>query len=230
MTNISHSITGSVKEIVNNNIFIQSSIREGYANYSAIARKIKPLVDKKVGFDVSYQSIVTSLKRLKPATPNSRKDVLMVLADSDVSVKTGVAKITVEKTRAMMIKFTEFVRKYVQFIIHVSLATSAITIILEEGCSEEAYNFLGRGASLEFRKGLAAIIVSSTPDITDVPGCAISLYEKLFMVGINIEDTSSSYTDTIILVKTEDVGRAFVVLNDLINEARREVRMVFHQT
>jgi len=230
MTNISHSIIGSVREIVANDIFIQSSIRDGYANYSAIARKIKPLVDRKVGFDVSYQSIVTALKRLKSNTPNSRKDVMMVLADSDISVKTGVSKITVEKTRAMMIKFTEFVRKYVQSIIHVSLGTSAITIILEEDCSEEAYNFFGKSASLEFRKGLAAIIVSSTPDIIDVPGCAISLYEKLFITGINIEDTSSSYTDTIILVKSEDVGRAFVVLNDLINEARKEIRVVFHQT
>ena len=229
MANIGQSITLSVKEIVSNDIFLQASIKGGYSNYSAIARMIKPMVDKRVGYDVDYQSIVTALKRFKPTLPKMSKNATMVLADSDISVKTGVTKITVEKTRMMMVRFTEFIRKYVHSIIHISLGTSAITIIMDENQSEAAYDFLGKSSSLEFRKGLAAIIVNSPPDITDVPGCAISIYEKLFTSGINIEDTTSSYTDTVILVKNEDVGRAFDALNTLINESKKTLKIVFHQ-
>jgi aspartokinase len=229
MANIGQSITLSVKEIVLNDIFLQASIKEGYSNYSAIARMIKPMVDKRVGYNTDYQSIVTALKRFKPIIPRMSKNVIMILADSDISVKTGVTKITVEKTRMMMVRFIEFIRKYIHSIIHISLGTSAITIIMDEGPSEEAYDFLGKGSSLEFKKGLAAIIVNSPPDITDVPGCAISIYEKLFTSGINIEDTTSSYTDTVILVKNEDVGRAFEALNSLINISKKTLKVIFHQ-
>jgi aspartokinase len=229
MTNVGQSITGYVREIVSNDIYLQAAMRGGYSNYSAVARMIKPMVDKKVGYDVGYQSIVTALKRFKPNIPQVNKNVIMVLADSNISVKTGVAKITVEKTRAIMIRFTDFIRKYIHSIIHISLGTSAITIIMDEDLSEEAFDFLGKASSLEFKKGLAAISVTSPPDITDVPGCAISIYEKLFSSGVNIEDTTSSYTDTVILVKSEDVGRAFETLNSLINESKRAMKIHFQR-
>ncbi|MEM3424151.1 MAG: ACT domain-containing protein, partial [Nitrososphaeria archaeon] len=84
-----------------------------------------------------------------------------------------------------------------------------------------------RSTVLENKRNLAAIIVTSTPEITDVPGCAISIYERLFSAGINIEDTTSSYTDTIIILKNEDVGKAFETLNELINETKREITTLF---
>ncbi|MEM2950713.1 MAG: hypothetical protein QXV52_06440 [Nitrososphaeria archaeon] len=227
MTNIGQSVSKTVKEIILNDIFLQASIRGQYCNYSAIARRIKPLVDKKIGYDSDIQSIVTALKRLKLSLTFSPKNVKMVLADSNLSVRTGVAKITVEKTRTTTIKFSELIRKYINFIIHVSIGSTAITIIMDEMYAEEALEIFERSTVLENKRNLAAIIVTSTPEITDVPGCAISIYERLFSAGINIEDTTSSYTDTIIILKNEDVGKAFETLNELINETKREITTLF---
>ncbi|MCX8188713.1 MAG: ACT domain-containing protein [Nitrososphaeria archaeon] len=227
MTNIGQNVTKTVKEIILNDIFLQASIRGQYCNYSAIARKIKPLVDKKVGYDADIQSIVTALKRLKPSLTFSPKNVKMVLADSNLSVKTGVAKITVEKTRTTTIKFSELIRKYINSIIHVSIGSTAITIIMDEMYIEDVLELFEKPSILENKRNLAAIIVTSTPEITDVPGCAISIYERLFSAGINIEDTTSSYTDTVIILKNEDVGKAFETLNELINETKREIRSLF---
>ncbi|MEM2153530.1 MAG: hypothetical protein QXY76_01330 [Nitrososphaeria archaeon] len=227
MTNIGQSVSKTVKEIILNDIFLQASIRGQYCNYSAIARRIKPLVDKKIGYDSDIQSIVTALKRLKLSLTFSPKNVKMVLADSNLSVRTGVAKITVEKTRTTTIKFSELIRKYINSIIHVSIGSTAITIIMDEMYTEEALELFERSTVLENKRNLAAIIVTSTPEITDVPGCAISIYERLFSAGINIEDTTSSYTDTIIILKNEDVGKAFETLNELINETKREITTLF---
>ncbi|MEM3384334.1 MAG: hypothetical protein QXZ08_04185 [Nitrososphaeria archaeon] len=227
MTNIGQSVSKTVKEIILNDIFLQASIRGQYCNYSAIARRIKPLVDKKIGYDSDIQSIVTALKRLKLSLTFSPKNVKMVLADSNLSVRTGVAKITVEKTRTTTIKFSELIRKYINSIIHVSIGSTAITIIMDEMYAEEALELFERSTVLENKRNLAAIIVTSTPEITDVPGCAISIYERLFSAGINIEDTTSSYTDTIIILKNEDVGKAFETLNELINETKREITTLF---
>ncbi len=230
MTNMGQNISRTVKEIILNDIFLQSSIRGQYCNYSAIARRIKPLVDKRVGYNTDIQSIVTALKRLKSSLTFSPKNVKMVLADSNLSVRTGVAKITVEKTRTATIKFSELIRKYVNSIIHVSIGSTAITIIMDEIYAGEVLELFERSTILENKGSLAAIIVTSTPEITDVPGCAISIYERLFSTGINIEDTTSSYTDTIIILKNEDVGKAFETLNELINESKREIATLFRKS
>lgn len=230
MTNIGQTISKTVKEIILNDIFLQASIRGQYCNYSAIARRIKPLVDKRVGYNTDIQSIVTALKRLKPSLTFSPKNVKMVLADSNLSVRTGVAKITVEKTRTTTIKFSELIRKYINSMIHVSIGSTAITIIMDEIYSGEVLELFERSTILENKGNLAAIIVTSTPEITDVPGCAISIYERLFSTGINIEDTTSSYTDTIIILKNEDVGKAFETLNELINESKREIATLFKRS
>jgi len=73
---------------------------------------------------------------------------------------------------------------------------------------------------LEFGDGLAAVIVQSPKEIVETPGCMIAFYNQLSREGINIEDTVSCYTDTIIVIKRKDVGRAFSALSKLIDEMR----------
>ena len=57
--------------------------------------------------------------------------------------------------------------------------------------------------------------------IIKTPGCAIAFYNQLARRHINIEDTVSCYTDTIILVKMTDVGKAFNALTELISSSRK---------
>ena len=66
-----------------------------------------------------------------------------------------------------------------------------------------------------------AIIIHSPEQIIKTPGCAISFYNQLARLYINIEDTVSCYTDTIVLVRMKDAGKAFNVLTELISNARK---------
>jgi aspartokinase len=74
---------------------------------------------------------------------------------------------------------------------------------------------------LEIEEDLAAIMVHSPEEIIKTPGCAIAFYNQLAYRHINIEDTVSCYTDTIVLVKMSDVGKAFNALTDLISNSRK---------
>ena len=73
---------------------------------------------------------------------------------------------------------------------------------------------------LETEADLAAIIIHSPEQIIKTPGCVFSFYNQLARLYINIEDTVSCYTDTIVLVRMKDAGRAFNVLTELIYSAR----------
>ncbi|MGP8124593.1 MAG: hypothetical protein ACLQEQ_01835 [Nitrososphaerales archaeon] len=51
----------------------------------------------------------------------------------------------------------------------------------------------------------------------------MSFYNQLARRHANIEDTVSCYTDTIIVVKMDNVGEAFETLTELINEERAKL-------
>jgi aspartokinase len=85
-----------------------------------------------------------------------------------------------------------------------------------------------QGDILEVEDDLAAIIVHSPEEIIKTPGCAIAFYNQLARRHINIEDTVSCYTDTIMLVKMDQVGKAFNALTDLISNSRKMPRKKHH--
>ena len=74
---------------------------------------------------------------------------------------------------------------------------------------------------LEVEDDLAAIIIHSPEEIIKTPGCAIAFYNQLARRHINIEDTVSCYTDTIVLVRMSDIGKAFNALTELISNSRK---------
>jgi hypothetical protein len=49
-----------------------------------------------------------------------------------------------------------------------------------------------------------------------------AFYNAVSRRHINIEETMSCYTETIIVLAMEDVSKAFAALTDLITEARRK--------
>jgi aspartokinase len=72
----------------------------------------------------------------------------------------------------------------------------------------------------------AAITVQSPKEIIDTPGCVATFYNQLSRRHVNVEDTVSCHTDTIIVVKMKDVGKAFEALTELINDEARKLTRV----
>lgn len=86
----------AVRDILNSNRFYLQALQAGIANLTALAEKIKPQVEKKVGGHVSTNTIVASLKRVgdrlaKHAEPTyevekTPKNLKMSLTDSIIDV------------------------------------------------------------------------------------------------------------------------------------------------
>jgi hypothetical protein len=86
----------AVRDILNSNRFYLQALQAGIANLTALAEKIKPQVEKKMGGQVSTNTIVASLKRVgdrlvKHAEPiyeveETPKNLKMSLTDSIIDV------------------------------------------------------------------------------------------------------------------------------------------------
>jgi aspartokinase len=220
---VKQSITRSVKAIVDNDLAFQDALQRGYVNYSAMARMIKPSISAILGRDVSIDSIVTALKRIRSSYITPSKDISSIIAGSKVNVRTDVAKVSIVKSRSTIEKISMPLREYYDSFISVSEGIKSVTMIFDDIILEKMKTLFNEHI-LEYEDDLAAIIVESPEEIIKTPGCALVFYNQLARRRINIEDTISCYTDTIIVVKMDDVARAFNALTELIVENRNAER------
>ncbi|HJS81448.1 MAG TPA: ACT domain-containing protein [Nitrososphaera sp.] len=221
LANNEKSITNAVKEVVNNDLSFQDSLQRDYCNISALARIIKPKIDQMLGKNTSIESIVTALKRSRQDYNIPERPIAVILAGSTVSVKTDVAKVSAAKTKKTVEKVAKSLTQNADNYISVAESMMSITLVFDDVLLEDVKAMFAHDDILEIEDDLAAIIVHSPEDIIKTPGCAIAFYNQLARRHINIEDTVSCYTDTIMLVRMDQVGKAFNALTELISSSRR---------
>lgn len=214
------SISAAVEEEVSFDLSVQDALARGYANISGLARILAPRVQERVGKRVSEESVVSALKRLRRSYGPASQEIRRVLAGSVVNVRTHVSKVSVEKTRKSLQIVGSMLSSHQQDFIQVSESISSITLIFDQRLHKKVSRELSGVEVLEEGDDLAAIILQSPPEIITTPGCLISFYSQLARRHVNVEDTVSCHTDTIIVVKMKEVGRAFEALTELINEER----------
>lgn len=215
------SITEAVREIVSSDLSFQDSLQRDYCNISALARIIKPQIDHMLSKDTSIESVVTALKRSRYDYDVPQKPIASILAASTITVNTDVAKISAKKSKKTIEKVAKAMVQSVGNFISISESIMSITLVFEDLLLQDIKEMFASDDILEIEDSLAAIIVHSPEDIIKTPGCAIAFYNQLARRHINIEDTVSCYTDTIVLVKMEQVGKAFNALTDLISNSRK---------
>jgi aspartokinase len=215
------SITEAVREIVGSDLSFQDSLQRDYCNISALARIIKPQIDHMLSKDTSIESIITALKRSRFDYDVSQKPIASILAASTITVNTDVAKVSAKKSKKTIEKVAKAMIQGVGNFISISESIMSITLVFDDLLLQDVKVMFAYDDILEIENGLAAIIVHSPEDIIKTPGCAIAFYNQLARRHINIEDTVSCYTDTIVLVKMEQVGKAFNALTDLISNSRK---------
>ena len=218
---VTKNITKSVRAIVDNDLSFQDALQRGYCNLSAVARIIKPSIDAIAGADVSMESIVTALKRTRREYKLPYASVEPIVAGSKISLKTDVAKLSIVKNRKTIEKIAKPLTQHYDSFISVSESVNSVTLIFDQLILERMKNLFDEDDVLEVEGNLAAIIVQSPEEIIKTPGCALIFYNQLARRHVNIEDTVSCYTDTIMLVGMNDVAKAFNALTELITEARK---------
>jgi aspartokinase len=171
--------------------------------------------------DTSIESIITALKRSRFDYDVRQKPIASILAASTITVNTDVAKVSARKSKKTIEKVAKAMIQSVGNFISISESIMSITLVFDDLLLQDVKMMFASDDILEIENGLAAIIVQSPEDIIKTPGCAIAFYNQLARRHINIEDTVSCYTDTIVLVKMEQVGKAFNALTDLISNSRK---------
>jgi len=219
-----NSVSAIVREIVSNDIFINTAIRNDYANLSSVTRILRPYVAERFGTDFSENAILSALKRFVSYKMSYEQDIFDVLANSTLQLSSGIVKVV---TRTSSLKhITEIFASFPLLdSIYFSVGADYITIVLEEE-KLQILKSLRAYEIVDSKNKLGIISIRSTTKMLRTPGFLMYVYEKLASNGVNVEETTNSYTDTIIVVDEKQLDLSFHALIKLIEYAK--MRVGFH--
>lgn len=217
-----NSISKTVQNLIDEDLSVQDALQRDYANYSAIARMLMPKIKETVNNKVNIESIITAVKRAKINYTILQGKITKVVARSGLNIRTDMAKVSVEKNKENLEKIRKTLATFSDEFLQVIEGNSVVTLISDLSSSNKISSLFTKKDVIDKNQNLATVIIRSPDDITSTPGCVQAFYNAVSRRHINIEETMSCYTETIIVLAMEDVNKAFAALTDLISEARRK--------
>ncbi len=214
------SLAQTVQFFVENDPSVQDALERNYGNFSAIARLLKPKVEKFLGKTVTFEGMITSVKRVK-TTYVPRMEYLEVVAGSIINLRTDVAKISLEKTRRNLERARLLSADFPEAFFQVLEGATTLTLITDQSIFVNVRSMFRTEELLDEKQNLAAIIVQSPKGIVNTPGCIVAFYNPISRRRINIEETVSCHTETIIVLRMDDAAKAFSLLTELITNSRK---------
>ena len=206
------SITKLTESYIMEHPSVKDCLKNGLINYSSLSRQIAAELSlNKKNFDAVLIACRRFKRKLKKEESQENK-ILKILKDSKIEVKNKAIAVVLEKDIHFenLISLEKEVKKRKE-IFRIIESSSAITIITTEDFLDLIKKYFKNKIIVE-NKNLAEITIKSPKEIETTPGTFAYLGSLFGENNINIVETLSCWTDTIFLVKEDDVGKVMGLL------------------
>ena len=192
---------------------IKDCLKNGLINYSSLSRQIAS--DLKLDIKKNFDAILIACRRFKRKLKKEEtfeNKILKILKESKIEIKNKIIAVVLEKDVFFgnLFNLEKEIKKRKE-IFRVIESVSGINIITTEDFLDLITKYFKNKIILE-NKNLAEITIKSPKEIETTPGTYAYLCSLFGENNINIVETLSCYTDTIFLIKEDDVGKAINLL------------------
>jgi predicted amino acid-binding ACT domain protein len=194
--NRTKSITSAVREILLRRPFLLNAIKLGVVNYSALARYMQNEI--KANVEAIKTAILRERSKLIATVAITEKDVLNLLKRTKITLRDKVAIIISRRELG------------IPYLVRATLAESYVYLVDQTKVNLDEI----RGVSIS--KNMVALILTSPGKVENIPGFVAFITQLLASRGINIREFISCYTDTIIVLRSEDAIKAFMLLQEFM--------------
>jgi hypothetical protein len=179
--------------------FLKEILREGIANYSALARKISMEAFGNLDHENAVKmGLVRLSKKMMKKEEDLEGKILNVLSSSSITILSKVA-VVISSKELEGVDTLSFVE-----------GKGFFTYILEE---KELKKIRKSKSILLEKTNLNLITLHSSPELEEVPGVISHILNALASEGINVVEFVSCYTDTLLVIKQADTTRAYEILS-----------------
>ena len=205
-------VADAVRQTIEKDGFLHFGLANGVLNLSKTARFIKPLVEVRTKKAVGLPAITMALSRLK--LPKKKMDAhLKRVKVNSVNVTKNLAEITYEKTTLTIqaLKVVEELVRNKNGYIALTWGASEITVITEMQHLNLIQRGVGKHPKAEIQN-LVGVGVGFDKKYIPHAGMIYTLIQQIAFQNINIVELSSTYTELIFYVHTDDLRLTFDTL------------------
>jgi hypothetical protein len=214
------SIAERTRSYIDAHPSVKDCISKDLINYSSLARQIM----KDLGIK-NEEAVMIACRRyaVKLAKRDHERDILRILANSRLEVKTKICIVTAKNDWTVLQSLETVFQKLIneKAIMQIIQGAQAITVIADEKLKNEVINAVGRENILKVRQDLVEITVKSPERIVETSGVFAFLASNLAENNVNVVETVSCYTDSIFIVNEADMIYAYSILTKVIESAEQ---------
>lgn len=212
-------VSDIVEEEVRRTAFLEAALTDGIINHSALARRLRSRVERRLLRKVSVAAVMMALRRLEPGLARRIGGRGRALpAVGDLTVRSNLMEFTFRNSATLRASHRRFLGRlahapdgfvtYTQGVSQVMLIVSASL----ERAVEEVFAGESRVATL---KNLSALVLHLAPAVVKTPGSYYRILKQLAWQEINVIDVVSTYTEFTIILDDSQVNAAFAALRTL---------------
>ncbi|HET7389971.1 MAG TPA: hypothetical protein VFJ51_04030 [Nitrososphaeraceae archaeon] len=233
MFNRAVSVPQAIKEILSSNNLYRQALLCGIANYTALAQKIKPDVEKLTASEVNIGTIVVAIKRLVDRLQEEEeiqnesdvKHILPIIEGARMSLTGSVIDIDFNESRFDQLSdiFDELFEKEISHNYNVFQTDRQIRLLTED--IKEIRNIVVSGSKKfdgVIKGGLSKITITIPPILNEVNNdnkyyrFISSVSDIIYNSRIKVQDAFFTPREIVLVLDDEDALRAYELLKPTI--------------
>ncbi len=214
------SIPVVVETIVRKQPFLEYALLEGIVNLSALARWLRPEVERQAGRPVNEGAIMMALKRM-----GSRLELLSNMRFrrvighlGDVVVRSNLADLTYRNSPSLFrcqARLLEHVHESKEAFCTFSQGVGETAIVLSHSLVAAAEEIFRDERQVAKSDSLSSITLKLPAENSLYPGVYYYIFKELAWDNINMVELISTTNEFTVVVHDDDIHRAFTILMDV---------------
>jgi hypothetical protein len=211
------TIPNAVEEVIKKKPFLESALVEGLINLSALARQLKPDIEKKVGKEVNDSAVIMALNRLVPRLElmSAMKFKKVVENIGDIIVRSSLADIAFANSPTLFERQAELldkIRNLKDVFCTFSQGIYETTLVISTSILGLVEEIFARETRIAKTDNLSSITVKLPTENTVCPGVYYYIFKELAWDNINIAEVISTTNEFTVVISDQDIHRAFTIL------------------
>lgn len=210
------TISEVVEDIINDSPFLEEGISKNIINYSSLARKIKPEIEEKLLKKIKTGAIIMALRRISKKNINKLSFKKNIFSKSlDMIVRSNLVEYTFSNSDSFLAKHKTLLGKIDnqnKYFFTITQGVFETGIIVSQELKSKVKEVFENEKVIKELTDLSSITVKLPEANVTTPGVYYFILKELAWHNINIIEVVSTYQEITLILKTEEIDKAFSIL------------------
>ncbi|MFH1256421.1 MAG: ACT domain-containing protein [Candidatus Diapherotrites archaeon] len=221
------SLSSIVRTLIDLNPYTKTSLADGLVNYSALARSLKPEIEKKLGKKVKEESIVVAIKRFADEIGGKKfsNSYAHIFANSTLSMQDDMSFALIKRNDKSAKKIEELLRETDWHTGEVRIVVEGagqIMVLLKKHRLEPLLDLI-ESEVMDASHQNAIVSIRQPKEAVQTYGIIAEIASKLAQKGISIEIISAP-PELHFMVNEKHATEAFQTIKSLIQQAKEQMK------